>query len=66
MTSGGAAVKSLFQPFADMGRLFAQLWRFMWVRKSYWMIPIVVVLLVLLVLIVVSQTPVGPFIYTLF
>jgi len=59
-------MRGLLQPFADMGRLFAQLFRFMWARKSYWMVPIVVVLLLLLVLVVVSQTPIGPFIYTLF
>ena len=44
-----------------------ELWRFMRVRKKYWLLPILLVLALLGALIVLSQgTAVAPFIYTLF
>jgi hypothetical protein len=40
---------------------------FLWARKLWWLIPMVVILLVLgLALIFASASGVGPFIYTLF
>ena len=46
-----------------LGELFA----FMWARKMWWLIPMVVVLLLFGVLIVAGQgSGVAPFIYTLF
>ena len=40
---------------------------FLWQRKLWWLIPMVVVLLVLaLLLVFASASGVGPFIYTLF
>jgi hypothetical protein len=44
-----------------------ELWRFMRVRKKYWLLPILLVLALLGALIVLTQgTAVAPFIYTLF
>lgn len=44
-----------------------ELWRFMRVRKKYWLLPILLVLALLGALIVLTQgTVVAPFIYTLF
>ena len=44
-----------------------ELWRFMRVRKKYWLAPILVTMLLLSVLIVVTQgSAVAPFIYALF
>ncbi len=43
------------------------LFRFMWEQRLWWMIPMVTVLLLLGFLLFVGlQTPLGPFIYTLF
>ncbi len=47
--------------------LIGELWRFMRVRKKYWLVPIIVVMLVLGGLIVLAQgSAIAPFIYTLF
>ena len=44
-----------------------ELWRFMRVRKKYWLFPILLVMALLGALIVLTQgTAVAPFIYTLF
>jgi len=44
-----------------------ELLAFLWERKMWWMIPMVLVLLVVGGLIVTAQsTAIGPFIYTLF
>jgi hypothetical protein len=45
----------------------AELWRFMRVRKKYWLLPIFLMLAVFGVLIVLAKgSAVAPFIYTLF
>jgi hypothetical protein len=45
----------------------AQLWRFMRVRKKYWLLPIMIVMFVLGGLLVLAQgSAIAPFIYTLF
>jgi ABC-type transport system involved in cytochrome c biogenesis permease subunit len=47
--------------------LVAELWRFMKVRKKYWLVPIVVVMFLLGGLLVLAQgSAIAPFIYTLF
>lgn len=47
--------------------LIQELWRFMRLRKKYWLWPIVAVMLLLGGLVVLSQgSAVAPFIYTLF
>lgn len=44
-----------------------ELWRFLRIRKKYWLIPIVVMMTVFGGLIVLTKgTAVAPFIYTLF
>ncbi len=47
--------------------IFAEFWRYLKVRKKFWLLPIFLVLLVFGGLIVLSQgSAVAPFIYTLF
>lgn len=47
--------------------LMLDLWRFMRVRKKFWLMPIITMLLLLGALIVFTQgSAVAPFIYTLF
>jgi hypothetical protein len=47
--------------------LIAELWRFMRVRKKYWLAPIVLVMLLLGGLLVLAKgSAIAPFIYTLF
>jgi len=44
-----------------------ELMRFLWARKLYWLIPMVVVLLIFgLLMIFASTSGIAPFIYTLF
>jgi hypothetical protein len=45
----------------------AELWRFMRVRKKFWLMPIIVVMVLLGGLLVLTQgSAVAPFIYTIF
>jgi hypothetical protein len=45
----------------------SELFRFLWARKLWWMVPFVVALLLVAVLLLVGEaTGVAPFIYTLF
>ena len=47
--------------------ILTEFWRFLRVRKKYWLAPIVVVLVVLSLLIVLTQgSALAPFIYSLF
>lgn len=47
--------------------VFGELLHFLWQRKLWWLIPMVVVLMLLALLIVFASTSgIGPFIYTLF
>ncbi len=44
-----------------------ELWRFLRVRKKYWLFPIVIMMVLLGALIVMTQgSAIAPFIYTLF
>jgi hypothetical protein len=50
-----------------MVSLLKELYRYMQVRKKFWLLPILLVMVVLGVLIVLAQgSAVAPFIYTLF
>ena len=50
-----------------MVSLAKELWRFMRVRKKYWLWPIIVMMLAIGSLVVLTQgSAVAPFIYTLF
>ena len=56
-------LKELQTRFGIVGELLS----FMWQRKMWWMIPMVVVLLLFVGLVVFAQgSAVAPFIYTLF
>lgn len=47
--------------------LLGELWRFMRVRKKYWLMPIVLVMFLLGGLLVLAKgSAIAPFIYTLF
>lgn len=50
-----------------MGEFLQDLWRFMRVRKKYWLLPIILVLLLLGGLVIVSQqSALASLIYTVF
>jgi hypothetical protein len=56
-------LRSMKSNFGVVGELLT----FLWVRKLWWLIPMVAILLVLgLVMIFASASGIGPFIYTLF
>ena len=62
-SSAPTAMQDFFMRMGVMGELLA----FLWKRKLYWMLPLVITLLVFaLVIIAGSSGPVAPFIYTLF
>ncbi len=47
--------------------IISELWKFMRVRKKFWLLPIVIVLLLVGGLLVLAQgSAIAPFIYTLF
>jgi hypothetical protein len=47
--------------------IIAELWRFMRIRKKFWLLPIITVMLVLGGLLILTQgSAVAPFIYTIF
>ncbi len=52
--------------FARMG-ILGELLQFLWMRKLYWLIPMIITLIVFALLIVIGNAGgVAPFIYTLF
>ena len=58
-----SAMQDFFMRLGVLGELLA----FLWKRKLYWMLPMVITLLVFALLIVVGgSSPLSPFIYTLF
>jgi len=58
-----AFIRSMVVNLGVLGELL----RFLWQRKLWWLIPMVIVLMVLALLIVFASTSgIGPFIYTLF
>ncbi len=51
-------------PWVDLVR---ELWRFVWARKVWWLVPSLVLILLAGVLIVLGAlTPLGPLMYTVF
>lgn len=61
--SSSSALQDFFVRMGVLGELLA----FLWKRKLYWMLPMVITLLVFAVLIAVGGSgPLSPFIYTLF
>ncbi len=58
-----SAAQDFFMRLGVLGELLA----FLWKRKLYWMLPMVITLLVFALLIVIGgSSPLSPFIYTLF
>ena len=58
-----SGLQDFFMRLGVLGELLA----FLWKRKLYWMLPMVITLLVFALLIVVGgSSPISPFIYTLF
>lgn len=58
-----SAVQDFFMRLGVLGELLS----FLWKRKLYWMLPMVIVLAVFALLILAgTSTPAGAFIYTLF
>lgn len=56
-----------FSNLFDKLSIFGDVWRFMKVRKRWWLGPIIIVLIVLsLIVILVEGSALAPFIYTLF
>lgn len=53
--------------FLDRLGILGELMRFLWTRKLWWMIPMVLVLILLVGVLVFAQgSAMAPFIYTLF
>lgn len=60
---GPSAMEDFFMRLGVLGELLA----FLWKRKLYWMLPMVITLLVFALLIMLGgSSPISPFIYTLF
>lgn len=46
--------------------IFGELWRFMRVRKKFWLLPLILLVILLGLLLIFAQTsPLAPFIYTI-
>ena len=57
----------IFSYFKSVFSIIGDLFRFLWKRKLWWLIPFIIVLLIFAILfILASVTPLGPFIYALF
>ncbi|MAU11041.1 MAG: hypothetical protein CL607_14565 [Anaerolineaceae bacterium] len=57
------ALQDIFLRMGVLGELLS----FLWKRKLYWLIPMILVLLIFAVIIIIGSTgPGGAFIYTLF
>jgi hypothetical protein len=46
--------------------IFGELLRFLWMRKLWWLIPMIIALIVFAALIIFGSSPAGQFIYSLF
>ena len=47
--------------------IFTELWRFMRMRKKWWLFPIILIIVLLGLILIFAQTsPLAPFIYTVF
>ena len=59
----GSALRGMVSRFGIMGELLV----FLWERKLWWLIPMMLVLLVFGVLLIFAQSSaIAPFVYTLF
>ena len=39
--------------------------KFLWAKKAYWIVPVILFLVLLILLIMIGTSPVSPFIYTI-
>lgn len=64
---GSSEMGQRMRDMMDRLRIVAELLAFLWVRRLWWLIPMVVALMLIGLLAILAQTsPVAPFIYTLF
>ncbi len=42
-----------------------EMFKFLWGKKAYWIVPVILFLILLIFLIAVGTSPVSPFIYTI-
>lgn len=64
---GMDTMKNFFRSMTSNFGVVSELLSFLWQRKLWWLIPMVVVLMVFgLLLVFASASGIGPFIYTLF
>ncbi len=42
-----------------------EIFKFLWSKKAYWIVPVILFLILLIFLIAVGTSPVSPFIYTI-
>ncbi|MBQ4077677.1 hypothetical protein IJD15_00650 [bacterium] len=42
-----------------------EIMKFLWSKKAYWIVPVILFLILLIFLIAVGTSPVSPFIYTI-
>ena len=60
-------MKNFFRSMTSNFGVVNELLRFLWQRKLWWLIPMIVVLMIFgLLIIFASASGIGPFIYTLF
>lgn len=58
---------SMIEKMQDRFGIFGELLAFLWARKLWWMIPMILVLVLFaFILLFATQTGVAPFVYTLF
>ena len=45
--------------------ILVEMMKFLWSKKAYWIVPVILFLILLIFLIAVGTSPVSPFIYTI-
>lgn len=50
---------------AKRTNILIELVQFIWKKKVYWIVPVIVFLILLIFLIIIGTSPVSPFIYTI-
>lgn len=44
---------------------FVEIMKFLWSKKAYWIVPVILFLILFIFVIIVGTSPVSPFIYTI-
>lgn len=50
---------------AKRKNFLVEMLKFLWSKKAYWIVPVILFLILLIFLIAVGTSPVSPFIYTM-